>query len=100
MILEKIYPDPEELDRFCLPLETFDNNDWDERTPEEWNELRPLPCRVYVDKLGWRDGAALGLVEGSASPGNSGDWRVAIEENGEVFQVDLPRSVSCSQRNL
>ncbi|CAG5113648.1 Oidioi.mRNA.OKI2018_I69.chr2.g7738.t1.cds [Oikopleura dioica] len=89
--LEKIYPDPEALEKFCLPLEVFDNNDWDERTPEEWNELRPLPCRVYIEELGWRDGAALELVEGSASPGNSGDWRVAIEENGEVGQVELPR---------
>ena len=79
------------MEKFCLPLEVFDNNDWDERTPKEWNELRPLPCRVYIDELGWRDGAALELVEGSASPGNSGDWRVAIEENGEVGQVELPR---------
>lgn len=69
----------------------FDNNDWDERTPEEWNELRPLPCRVYVDHLGWRDGAALELVEGSVCPGSSGEWRVAIEENGEIIHADLPR---------
>ena len=69
VLKHKIYPDPDNMQKFCLPLEVFDNTEWDERTSSEWALFTPLPCRVLLETGNWADGAALGLVEGR-------DWQI------------------------
>ena len=41
------------LKKFCLPLEVFDDTEWDERTPDEWANLAPLPCRIFTEDARW-----------------------------------------------
>lgn len=94
--IEKIYPDPENMSKFCLPLEVFDNTEWDERTPTEWESLAPLPCRVLLESGKWSDGAAVQLVEGSNKNGAAGIWNVQVpagDEKGELH-ISIPRKTA------
>ena len=75
VVTEKIKPDPEDIEKFCLPLEVFDNTDFDERIPSEWAALMPLPCTVFYNK-DWTYGEVTKLISGSTSNGSSGEWEV------------------------
>ena len=77
VVTEKIKPDPEDIEKFCLPLEVFDNTDFDERIPSEWAALMPLPCTVFYNK-DWTYGEVTKLISGSTSNGSSGEWEVSL----------------------
>ena len=87
VLVDKIIPDPENLDKFCLPLEVFDNTDFDERLPAEWRSLAPLPCLVLHNST-WVEASAVGILPGSTDNGSSGTWEVSLPDNkGELGRM-------------
>ena len=86
VVTEKIKPDPEDIEKFCLPLEVFDNTDFDERIPSEWAALMPLPCTVFYNK-DWTYGEVTKLISGSTSNGSSGEWEVSHFNYSFIYET-------------
>ena len=100
VVTEKIKPDPEDIEKFCLPLEVFDNTDFDERIPSEWAALMPLPCTVFYNK-DWTYGEVTKLISGSTSNGSSGEWEVSHFNYSFIYETyeAMDFSISHQRKN-
>jgi len=78
--------DPENLEKFCLPLEVFDDTDYDERTPTEWRSLAPLPCLIFHNES-WIEASAVDIITGTTDDGSSGIWEVSIPDTKDSGTV-------------
>eukprot|EP01028_Stygiella_incarcerata_P009150 TRINITY_DN426_c0_g1_i1.p1 TRINITY_DN426_c0_g1~~TRINITY_DN426_c0_g1_i1.p1 ORF type:complete len:4140 (-),score=1088.60 TRINITY_DN426_c0_g1_i1:191-12610(-) len=82
--IEGLFPTPKSQDGY-LPLESFDDTEFDSRTDAEWLDMlkktNRIPGKVYIEEIGWKDCYMTGInVEEKL-------WDVEVTGTKEKMQV-------------